>query len=113
MKKLDVPIACNLDAIESTDRTTHAVAWSLLQSSCLGSDEEAGAVALRYPARPELLAAAGEWIGSERLCCAFFDFELSVSAGASEFVIRVGTGPEVKRFVLENIAPAKGVPSAP
>ena len=102
MERLDVPIVCNLGAIGDGERPGHVERSELLFASCVGHTEEADGVALRYPASAELLAAAGEWIGRERLCCAFFDFELTAPAGGEEFTIRLSGGPGVKEFILEN-----------
>ena len=87
-----VPIACDLTAIAVEDRAAHAQAIEELAASCLGFEEEGEAVRFRYPARPELLAAAGRWIGLERQCCGFLDFTLSAPAGAGEFELRIGGG---------------------
>jgi hypothetical protein len=105
MERLDVPIVCNLDVIDGSERATHAQAWDLLRVSCAGVSEEETGVTFRYPATPELLTAAAEWIARERLCCAFFDFELTLPAGSEEFVVRLGGAAGVRDFILENMAP--------
>ena len=111
MERLDIPIVCNLDAIDSGERTAHADSWDLLQASCLGNSEEAEAVVFRYPARAELLEAAGDWIGRESQCCGFFDFDLSLAAGGEEFTIRLGGGSRVKEFIVANVT-AGATPTA-
>ena len=105
MERLDIPIVCDLDAIDSGERAVHADSLAVLQASCLGVSEEPAAVVFRYPASAELLAAAGDWIGFERKCCAFFDFDLSLAAGGEEFTVRLGGGPGVKEFLLANMVP--------
>lgn len=98
-----IPIACDMNAIASGDRPAHAGAGQELVESCLGFDEEPDAVRFRYPARAELLATAGRWMGLERQCCAFLDFELTAPAGAEEFELRVGGSEDAKAFVLANM----------
>lgn len=100
-----VPIACDMNAIAPVDQPAHAGALEALMDACLGFAEESEAVTFRYPAEPELLATAGRWMGLERQCCAFFDFDLSLAAGAEEFTVRVGGAPGVKEFLLANMGP--------
>lgn len=100
------PVACDLDALDDDDRAEHLARAELLVASCVGHTEEVDGVVLRYQASVELIEAAGAWIARERLCCSFFDFELAVPAGGGEFTIRLGGGPEIKEFVLENFVRA-------
>lgn len=101
-----IPIACDMDAIAADDLPAHARAGEELIASCVGFEEEADAVRFRYPARPELLATAGRWMGLERQCCAFLDFTLSAPAGAKEFELRIGGSEAAKAFVLTNMVPS-------
>ncbi|MDA0351915.1 MAG: hypothetical protein O3A10_06855 [Chloroflexi bacterium] len=106
MKKLDIPIVCNLDAIRSDELPAQPDAWGLLRAACIGTSEDASGVVFRYPARAELLSAAAAWIARERQCCAFFDFALSLDAGAEEFTVRLGGAAGVKEFLLANMVDA-------
>lgn len=100
-----VPVACDMAAIAAGDRPAHEQASEELIAACLGIEEEPDAVRLRYPARPELLATVGRWMGLERQCCAFLDFALLAPAGSEEFELRVGGSEDAKRFVLANMVP--------
>jgi hypothetical protein len=102
-----IPIACDTEAIAADDRSAHAGASDLLIEACLGFEEHADAVTFRYPARPELLATAGRWMGLERQCCAFLDFALRAPAGSDEFELRIGGRDGAKAFVLANMVPAR------
>lgn len=105
MERLNIPIACNMGAIARGEQPAHADAGATLQASCVGFEEQDDAVTFRHPARPELLASAGQWMGLERQCCAFLDFALSAPAGSDEFELRIGGGEGAKRFVLLNMVP--------
>ncbi len=100
-----VPVACDMAAVEAIDRPAHEQAGAALMSACVGFEEESDAVRFRYPARPELLATVGRWMGLERQCCAFLDFSLSAPAGASEFELRIGGSADAKALVLANMVP--------
>ncbi len=108
MTKFDLPFACDLTALEPAQRSTHRDVLETLRTECIGLTEQGDAIALRYPARPDLLRAAGEWIGLERECCGFLSFQLSAASGDDTFTIRVGQGAEVKAFVRQNFVPAAG-----
>jgi hypothetical protein len=102
-----IPIACDMAAIAASDRPAHEQASAELMSACVGFEEEPDAVRLRYPARPELLATVGRWMGLERQCCAFLDFALLAPAGSAEFELRIGGGEGAKAFVLANMVPER------
>lgn len=104
MTKFDLPFACDMTALQPAQRSTHGDVLEMLRTECIGVAEQGDAIALRYPARPELLRAAGEWIGLERECCGFLYFELSAPSGDETFTLRIGEGAEVKAFVRQNFA---------
>lgn len=100
-----IPIACDMGAIAADQLPAHVAAIEALRASCVGIEEQPDAVTFRYPARPELLATVGQWIGLERRCCAFLDFVLSAPAGSDQFELRIGGSEGAKAFVLENMVP--------
>lgn len=102
MTKLNLPLACDMTALQPAQRSTHGDVLQTLIQECIEVAEQGEAIALRYPARPELLRAAGEWIGLERECCGFLSFELSAPSGDETFTLRIGDGAEVKAFVRQN-----------
>ena len=108
MTRFDLPFACDMTALEPAQRSTHGEALEALLAECIDVAEHGDAMVLRYPAHPELLRAAGEWIGLERECCGFLSFELIAASGEDTFTIRIGDGSEVKAFVRENFAAATG-----
>jgi hypothetical protein len=108
-----IPIACNMDAISEDQLASYQSVRELLQAACVAVQERPRAVAFRYPARPELLAAASEWISLERRCCAFLGFELSVAPGENEFTLQVGGSEAAKAFVLANMVPSDAATTDP
>jgi hypothetical protein len=108
MTKFELPFACDLEALPVAQRSTHEDLLGTLQRECLDVVEEDEAMVLRYPARPELLRMAGEWIGLERMCCGFLSFELKAVAGDDGFTIRIGDGAEVMEFVQANFSAPVG-----
>lgn len=108
MTKFELPFACDMTALQPVQRSNHGDALQTLLAECIEVAEHGESIALRYPARPELLQAAGEWIGLERECCGFLSFELIAASGDDTFTIRIGEGAEVKAFVRENFAAVTG-----
>jgi hypothetical protein len=108
-----IPIACNIDAISGDQLASYQSVREALETACTGIEERPQAVAFRYPARPELLAAASEWIGLDRRCCAFLGFELSVAPGENEFTLQVGGSEAAKAFVLANMVPSDAATTDP
>jgi hypothetical protein len=49
-----------------------------------------------------------EWIGNERLCCPFFDFDLRVGDASAPMSLKI-SGPEgVKQFIRAELAAMVG-----
>lgn len=101
-----IPIACDMSAVSDEQVRKYGASRTLLQSACVGIEEHADGFSFRYPARPELLAAAGDLIGIEQACCAFLHYDLSMPAGAAEFTLRMSGAEGAKAFVAENLVGA-------
>ena len=106
MKKIEIiPIACDMGAISEDQLARYGGSRALLLAACVGTEEHADGFSFRYPAQPELLAAAGELIGLEQACCAFLRYELAMPAGGEEFTLRIGGGEGARAFIAENMMP--------
>ena len=94
----EVPVACDLSAIDATHRATHlARAKHLLFEAAQERQEISDGYAFRYRADdyPDLVT----FIANERLCCPFFRFALEVSPAQGPIWLRITGGDGVKGFL--------------
>ncbi|MDZ4720016.1 MAG: hypothetical protein SH847_16315 [Roseiflexaceae bacterium] len=95
-------LVCQLDAIAEDNRTPHmALATQLIFHMAQERVELADGYAFRFPAEdyPALVA----FIGNERLCCAFFRFELIVEPQHGPVWLRLCGTPDVKAYLAEQL----------
>ncbi|MCY7375621.1 MAG: hypothetical protein LH472_06575 [Pyrinomonadaceae bacterium] len=70
--------ACNMNALDKTQRGRYNTITQTLKDARQELQELADGYAFRFKAESQLILDAAEFIVYERLCCPFFDFELSV-----------------------------------
>ena len=91
-------IACDLTAIDATERDQHILSAEKLFASVMEVQELADGYTFRLPAESLTLRSAADFIANERLCCPFFDFTLKVGAQSGLWLSLTGSA-EVKQFV--------------
>jgi hypothetical protein len=98
----ELPIACDLTALEPDVRSTHvASAKQLVHEGAQEVQELPDGFAFRYAA--EQYAQVTQFIANERLCCPFFTFVLEVTPGNGPIWLRI-TGPvDVKDFLQSEL----------
>jgi hypothetical protein len=96
------PLACNPAAL--TDPARYQLLSERLRAAISGIAELPDGYSYSVRGDPLSLAELGEWIGLERLCCPFLNFELSVTGANSLWWLTL-TGPGVKP-ILEREFPA-------
>jgi hypothetical protein len=85
---MEIPLACNLDALDSESRSTHlANAGRLLSDVAQERRETADSLSFRFTA--EDYPRIAEFIANERLCCPFFRFVLDVSPAQGEIWLHI------------------------
>lgn len=73
----EIPLACDVGAIDSSTRTTHLTrAGHLLRDVALECQETADGYLFRF--RADDYSQVVEFIGNERLCCPFLHFVLEI-----------------------------------
>ena len=94
----DLPIACDLAAINADLRSTHIEsAKQLLNEGAQEVQELPDGFALRYAA--EQYAQVTQFIANERLCCPFFTFVLEVTPASGPIWLRITGRDGVKDFL--------------
>lgn len=99
----DLPIACDLSAIEPGERSRHKQTSEQIFDSVEQVRELAAGYAFQLPAKTNSIENAAAFIARERLCCLFFTFNLVVTPSHGPVWLEItGKGP-IKQFVKENI----------
>jgi hypothetical protein len=103
--KKPVVFACNMKAMSSAQRKRHTEVLSpALQSAKLNVNELTDGYAFQFPSDAKTYQTVAEWVGNERLCCPFFDFDIRVGDESAPMSLRI-TGPDgVKQFIKAELA---------
>lgn len=75
------PVACDLGRLDDGDRRRERELLAWFRAAQLSARREVGAVRYALTADARTLAAVGELLGYERLCCPFLEFRLEVGRG--------------------------------
>lgn len=98
--KLEIPLACNLNALDAGCRSEHiANAGDLLSGVALERQESVDGLSFRFAA--EHFSRVAEFIANERLCCPFFHFSLEVSPAQGPIWLHI-TGPGGAKAFLKS-----------
>ena len=93
--------ACKLTTLELRERK--ATVLASLKRQMVGKRELENGFAFRFPGTDEVLDELTEFIKTERECCDFFIFGLSIHGDKSEASLEL-TGPEgTKNFILTEL----------
>lgn len=94
-------LSCKLTTPELQERKRTVIAD--LKSLLKERKEETNSVLYKFESTDKNIDLVSSFIKTERLCCDFFEFDLSVESG-SEFMWLKLSGPEgVKDFIAEEI----------
>jgi hypothetical protein len=100
------PFACDRLALTPALRHRHFDELGpLLRSKILAVHAEADGYTFRFPNDWATYAALTEWMNGERLCCPFFDFDLSVAREHGEIWLKLSGRPGTKDFIRSDFAP--------
>jgi hypothetical protein len=107
--KKTVVFACNMKAMSPEERKRQSEVLSPgLRASKLTSKELADGYEFQFPSDAKTYQMLAEWIGNERLCCPFFDFDLRVGDVSAPMSLKI-SGPEgVKQFIRAELAAMVG-----
>jgi hypothetical protein len=84
---MSIPLACDMSAIPSAERSDHQRAIRRLVASATEIQESSDGFNFRLSA--EDYAAAAEFVARERLCCPFLRFVLEVAPANGPVRLRV------------------------
>ncbi len=89
----------------SAQRKRHSEVLSpALISAKLNTSELPDGYAFEFPSDAKTFATVSEWIGNERLCCPFFEFDLQLGQSSAPTLLRI-TGPDgVKPFIQAELS---------
>ena len=96
MSQNDSPrdVACTLTEKQEKERSEEA--HSRLITNYIGFEEPENGLKIRFEGTEESLLAVAEFTSSELKCCAFAEYEITVSPPYEETVLTI-TGPEGTR----------------
>ncbi len=99
----EIPLACDLSAIDAECRSQHlASAEYLLSNVAQERQESPEGFSFRFVAEDYLLIV--EFIANERLCCPFFCFVLEVSPARGPIWLHITGGEAVKAFLQAELS---------
>ena len=94
-----MPIACNLDALNTEERARRALLAARLRTQAQEVRETETGYAIRLPEQPSAYQDAFELALLERRCCPFFRLELTFEPGPGAVWFALGGSPDVKAFL--------------
>jgi hypothetical protein len=99
-----IPIACNMYALNETQRGRYEnLRRTLLATVCQIREEQNG-YAFCWNHEASTLVQIAEWVSLERLCCPFLQFNIEVLPADGPIWLKLGDGPEVKDFLKHEFA---------
>jgi hypothetical protein len=94
----DAAVACRLDAQGEARRG--ADLGALMRRALVAHRRDGRGVALTFDRSEGLDAALAAWVAEEKVCCPFFDFEISHDAATTELKI---VAPDAARALIDRI----------
>ena len=99
----DTPaLACNLKVFQPDERRQHEKLTHEIMAAVVGHRELANGYSFRIDSTRMSLLEVAEWVGREKKCCPFFDFQITLEGGPEgQLQLALTGGPGVKPFVVE------------
>jgi len=98
---MDNEIACTLTSAELRHR--RATVLRSLQTKIVGRTEFPEGYSFAFPGDDAVIDELLEFIKTERECCKFFQFDLSVNGDKSGTLLRLTGPPGVKDFIRDEL----------
>lgn len=98
-KAKESPFACDMTALDATQRQRWDTLLQLLSEKQQELRELPDGYALRFPAESEVVRDVAEFITYERLCCPFFDLELVLERERGPLWLRIKGREGAKDFI--------------
>jgi hypothetical protein len=101
--------ACNMKALTPEQRKRHSEVLSpALRSSKLKTSELSDGYEFQFPSDAKTYQMVAEWVGNERLCCPFFDFDIRIGEDSAPMKLRISGPDGVKQFIKAELAATVG-----
>ena len=97
-RAMEPPLACNMKALDATQRQRVLALVKQLHASQQGVKELPDGYAIQLPAEAARIQESAEYIALERLCCPFFDFELTAEREGGPVWLKLAGRKGVKEF---------------
>ena len=101
---VEIPIACDLDAISATDRPRYNELLVMLRPAAIGKRELPDGIAIQISTERMALAQVAEWISFERKCCPFLEFRIDVAPKSGPVWVSLTGRTGVKEFLAQAFA---------
>ena len=101
---VEIPIACDLDAISATDRPRYNELRAMLRPAAVGKRELPDGIAIQISTERMALAQVAEWISFERKCCPFLEFTIDVAPKSGPVWVSLTGRTGVKEFLAQAFA---------
>jgi hypothetical protein len=96
---MDTPFVCNMNALNETQRERYKELTQNLNQSRQSVKELTDGYAFRFKAESQMILDTAEFIVYERLCCPFFNFELTVEADTNRLWLNLRGQNGIKEFI--------------
>jgi hypothetical protein len=96
---MDTPFICNLNALSDSQKERYHQLTRILNESRQSVKELNDGFAFRFKADSQLILDVAEFIVYERLCCPFFNFELTVEADTNRMWLHLRGQSGIKEFI--------------
>jgi hypothetical protein len=96
---MDTSLICNTNALGETQGQRYKELAGNLNQSRESAKELNDGYAFRFKAKSQLILDAAEFIGCERLCCPFFNFELAVETDTNRLWFSLWGQNGIKDFI--------------
>jgi hypothetical protein len=96
---MDTPFICNLNALSDSQKDRYRQLTRILDESGQSVKELSDGYAFRFKAESQLILDAVEFIVYERLCCPFFNFELTVESDTNRMWLNLRGQNGIKEFI--------------
>jgi hypothetical protein len=101
--KRDSPFACRVSALDDEQKRRRRSLLEHLISTKEELQELPDGYAFRFPSGPGMVRDVAEFITYERLCCPFFDFELTIEREGGPLWLRLRGRDGVKEFIRSEL----------
>ena len=96
---IDTTFICNLNALSDSQRERYRHLTRILDESRQSVKELNDGYAFRFKAESQLIQDAAEFIVYERLCCPFFNFELTIESDTNRMWLHLRGQNGIKEFI--------------